>query len=503
MKRQKIAGIWADAAAFADKEITVCGWVRTVRDMKNFGFAELNDGSCFKSLQVVFERGKLNNYDEIARQNVGAALIVRGTLVLTPEAKQPFELKAAEIAVEGASTPDYPLQKKRHSVEFLRTIQHLRPRTNLFSAVFRVRSVAAQAVHEFFQSRGFVYVQTPIITGSDCEGAGEMFRVTTLDLNNLPRKEDGSVDDSKDFFGKATNLTVSGQLNAENFAMAFGDVYTFGPTFRAEVSYTQRHAAEFWMIEPEMAFADLNDYMDTAEAMVKYIISRVLERCPQEMEFFNSFVDKGLLERLHNVVSNDFGRISYTEAVELLKKSGQDFEYPVEWGIDLQTEHERYLTEKIFQKPIFVTDYPREIKAFYMRLNDDGKTVAAADCLVPGVGEIIGGSQREDARRGRDHRRQPERGTSRRARGAHGRAGAEERGLLVVYGPAPLRQLPPRRLRPGLRAHGHVPHGRVQHPRRRAAPPHHRQRRFLREQHEAVRPRRVTDELRPDSLVFS
>ncbi len=396
MKRQKIAGIWADAAAFADKEITVCGWVRTVRDMKNFGFAELNDGSCFKSLQVVFERGKLNNYDEIARQNVGAALIVRGTLVLTPEAKQPFELKASEIAVEGASTPDYPLQKKRHSVEFLRTIQHLRPRTNLFSAVFRVRSVAAQAVHEFFQSRGFVYVQTPIITGSDCEGAGEMFRVTTLDLNNLPRKEDGSVDDSKDFFGKATNLTVSGQLNAENFAMAFGDVYTFGPTFRAEVSYTQRHAAEFWMIEPEMAFADLNDYMDTAEAMVKYIISRVLERCPQEMEFFNSFVDKGLLERLHNVVSNDFGRISYTEAVALLEKSGQDFEYPVKWGIDLQTEHERYLTEQIFQKPIFVTDYPREIKAFYMRLNDDGKTVAAADCLVPGVGEIIGGSQREE-----------------------------------------------------------------------------------------------------------
>ena len=396
MKHQKIAGIFADASAFDGQKIRVCGWVRTVRDLKNFGFIELNDGSCFKSLQVVFERGSLNNYDEIAKQNVGAALIVDGTLVLTPKAKQPFELKADAITVEGASTPDYPLQKKRHSVEFLRTIQHLRPRTNLFSATFRVRSVAAQAVHEFFQSRGFVYVNTPIITGSDCEGAGEMFRVTTLDLNNLPLKEDGTVDDSKDFFGKPTSLTVSGQLNAENFAMAFGDVYTFGPTFRAEVSYTQRHAAEFWMIEPEMAFADLNDYMDTAEAMVKYIINRTMERCPQEMEFFNSFVDKGLLERLHNVVSNDFGRVSYTEAVDILKKSVHKFDYPVEWGIDLQTEHERYLTEQVFKKPVFVTDYPKEIKAFYMRLNDDGKTVAAADCLVPGIGEIIGGSQRED-----------------------------------------------------------------------------------------------------------
>ena len=396
MKHQKIAGIFADASAFDGQKIRVCGWVRTVRDLKNFGFIELNDGSCFKSLQVVFERGSLNNYDEISKQNVGAALIVDGTLVLTPEAKQPFELKADAITVEGTSTPDYPLQKKRHSVEFLRTIQHLRPRTNLFSATFRVRSVAAQAVHEFFQSRGFVYVNTPIITGSDCEGAGEMFRVTTLDLNNLPLKEDGTVDDSKDFFGKPTSLTVSGQLNAENFAMAFGDVYTFGPTFRAEVSYTQRHAAEFWMIEPEMAFADLNDYMDTAEAMVKYIINRTMERCPQEMEFFNSFVDKGLLERLHNVVSNDFGRVSYTEAVDILKKSGHKFDYPVEWGIDLQTEHERYLTEQIFKRPVFVTDYPQEIKAFYMRLNDDGKTVAAADCLVPGIGEIIGGSQREE-----------------------------------------------------------------------------------------------------------
>ncbi|MBQ7896722.1 MAG: asparagine--tRNA ligase [Oscillospiraceae bacterium] len=396
MKHQKISGIYADASAFDGQKLTVCGWVRTVRDMKNFGFVELNDGSCFKSLQIVFERSSLNNYDEIARQNVGAALIVHGTLVLTPDAKQPFELKADEIVVEGASTPDYPLQKKRHSVEFLRTIQHLRPRTNLFSATFRVRSVAAQAVHQFFRDRGFMYIHTPIITGSDCEGAGEMFRVTTLDMDNPPRKEDGSIDYSKDFFGKEASLTVSGQLNAENFAMAFGDVYTFGPTFRAEVSYTQRHAAEFWMIEPEMAFADLYDYMDTAEAMVKYIINTVLEQCPQEMEFFNSIVDKGLLERLNNVVANDFERVSYTDAVELLLKSGKKFEYPVQWGIDLQTEHERYLTEEVFKKPIFVTDYPKDIKAFYMRLNDDGKTVAAADCLVPGVGEIIGGSQREE-----------------------------------------------------------------------------------------------------------
>ena len=396
MKRQRISGIYDDAAAFEGQVITVCGWARSICDNKHFGFIALNDGSCFKPLQVVFARESLENYDEIAHQNVGAALICTGTLVLTPDAQQPFELKAEKIEVEGASTPDYPLQKKRHSVEFLRTIQHLRPRTNLFSATFRVRSVAAQAVHEFFQQRGFVYINTPIITGSDCEGAGEMFRVTTLDLNNLPLKEDGTVDDSKDFFGKACNLTVSGQLNAENFAMAFGDVYTFGPTFRAEVSYTQRHAAEFWMIEPEMAFADLNDYMDTAEAMVKYIINRTLERCPQEMEFFNQFVDKGLLERLQNVVSNDFGRVTYTEAVEILKNSGEQFEYPVEWGIDLQTEHERYLTEKVYKKPIFVTDYPKDIKAFYMRANDDGKTVAAADCLVPGIGEIIGGSQREE-----------------------------------------------------------------------------------------------------------
>ncbi|MBE6966982.1 MAG: asparagine--tRNA ligase [Ruminococcaceae bacterium] len=396
MQHQKISGIYADAAAFAGQHLTVCGWVRTVRDMKNFGFIELNDGSCFKSLQVVFARDTLNNYDEIAKQNVGAALIVTGELTLTPEAKQPFELKADSITVEGVSAPDYPLQKKRHSVEFLRTIQHLRPRTNLFSATFRVRSVAAQAVHEFFQERGFVYIHTPIITGSDCEGAGEMFQVTTLDPDNLPRTEDGQVDYSQDFFGKKTSLTVSGQLNAENFAMAFGDVYTFGPTFRAENSNTARHAAEFWMIEPEMAFADLDDDLECMEAMVKFIIRRTMERCPQEIEFFNSFVDKGLKERLTHVASSDFGRVTYTEAIELLKKSGHKFDFPVEWGIDLQTEHERYLTEQIFKKPVFVTDYPKEIKAFYMRLNDDGKTVAAADCLVPGIGEIIGGSQREE-----------------------------------------------------------------------------------------------------------
>ena len=396
MKRQRIAGIYASPETFGGQTLTVCGWARTIRDMKNFGFIELNDGSCFKSLQVVLERGKLENYDEVARQNVGAAFIVHGELVLTPDAKQPFELKADSVTVEGVSAPDYPLQKKRHSVEFLRTIQHLRPRTNLFSATFRVRSVAAYAVHEFFQNRGFVYVQTPIITGSDCEGAGEMFQVTTLDLENPPRTEDGQVDYSQDFFGKKTSLTVSGQLNAENFAMAFGDVYTFGPTFRAENSNTQRHAAEFWMIEPEMAFCDLAGDMDVAEAMIKHIIRRVLERCPDEIDFFNSFVDKGLKERLEHVMTSDFGRVSYTDAVEILKKNNDKFDYKVDWGTDLQTEHERYLTEQVFKKPVFVTDYPKEIKAFYMRLNDDGKTVAAADCLVPGIGEIIGGSQREE-----------------------------------------------------------------------------------------------------------
>ena len=391
-----VKSIYRNTAEYANKEVTVGGWIRTMRASKNFGFIELNDGSFFKNIQVVFEADKVSNYEEITKQNVGAALIVKGLLVETPEAKQPFEIKATEIEVEGTSTPDYPLQKKRHSVEFLREIAYLRPRTNLFSATFRVRSLVAMAIHEFFQNKGFIYAHTPIITGSDCEGAGEMFRVTTLDLENLPRTEDGKIDYSKDFFGKETNLTVSGQLSAETFAMAFRNIYTFGPTFRAENSNTTRHAAEFWMIEPEMAFADLNDNMEIAEEMLKYIIQYVLDNAPEEMEFFNNFVDKGLLERLDNILSNEFGRVTYTEAVELLKKSGQQFEYPVEWGIDLQTEHERYLTEQIFKKPVFVTDYPVEIKAFYMRLNDDKKTVAAMDLLVPGVGEIIGGSQREE-----------------------------------------------------------------------------------------------------------
>ncbi len=396
MERTAIAAIFADQERLGGQNVTVMGWARTIRDMKTFGFIELNDGSCFKNLQVVMDANVLDNFKEIAGQNVGAALIVKGEVALTPEAKQPLEIKAASIAVEGPSSPEYPLQKKRHSVEYLRTIQHLRPRTNLFSAAFRVRSVAAHAVHCFFQDRGFVYVHTPIITGSDCEGAGEMFQVTTLDLNNPPRTPDGQIDYTKDFFGKQTSLTVSGQLNAENFAMAFGNVYTFGPTFRAENSNTQRHAAEFWMIEPEMAFADLGDYMDNAEAMIKYIIKTVLEKCPDEIAFFNSFVDKGLKERLEHVASSDFGRVSYTEAVEILKKNNDKFDFKVEWGTDLQTEHERYLTEQVFQRPVFVTDYPKEIKAFYMRLNDDGKTVAAADCLVPAIGEIIGGSQREE-----------------------------------------------------------------------------------------------------------
>ncbi len=396
MERTTIRELFAHRDELGGKEITVCGWARTIRDMKTFGFLELNDGSAFQNLQVVFADGEIDNFKEVARQNVGAAFEVRGTVVLTPEAKQPLELRAAMLRVEGVSAPEYPLQKKRHSVEFLRTIQHLRPRTNLFSATYRVRSVAAYAIHRFFQERGFVYVHTPIITASDCEGAGEMFQVTTLDLNDLPRTEEGGVDYAQDFFGKPASLTVSGQLNAENFAMAFGDVYTFGPTFRAEKSNTQRHAAEFWMIEPEMAFCDLTGDMDVAEAMIKFVIRAVMEQCPEELKFFNSFVDKGLLERLEHVVSSDFGRVSYTEAIEILEKSGEKFEFPVFWGCDLQTEHERYLTERHFQKPIFVTDYPKEIKAFYMRLNPDGKTVAAADCLVPGIGEIIGGSQREE-----------------------------------------------------------------------------------------------------------
>ena len=396
MERTTIAAIFASSEHLGGQTVTVMGWARTIRDMKTFGFIELNDGSCFKNLQVVMDAGALDNFKEIAAQNVGTALIVKGEVVLTPEAKQPLEVKAASIAVEGPSTPDYPLQKKRHSIEFLRTIQHLRPRTNLFSAAFRVRSVAAHAVHCFFQDQGFVYVHTPIITGSDCEGAGEMFQVTTLDLNNPPRTGDGQVDYARDFFGRQTSLTVSGQLNAENFAMAFGNVYTFGPTFRAENSNTQRHAAEFWMIEPEMAFADLGDYMDNAEPMIKYVIKTVLEKCPDEIAFFNSFVDKGLKERLEHVASSDFARVSYTEAVEILQKNNDQFDFKVEWGCDLQTEHERYLTEQVYKRPVFVTDYPKEIKAFYMRLNDDGKTVAAADCLVPGIGEIIGGSQREE-----------------------------------------------------------------------------------------------------------
>jgi len=396
MNRITIAALFADQEKLGGQSVTVMGWARTIRDMKTFGFIELNDGSCFKNLQIVMDANELANYKEIAGQNVGTALIVTGTVVLTPEAKQPLEVKAATIAVEGVSTPDYPLQKKRHSIEFLRTIQHLRPRTNLFSAAFRVRSVAAHAVHCFFQEQGFVYVHTPIITASDCEGAGEMFQVTTLDMNDPPRLEDGSVDWSQDFFGKKASLTVSGQLNAENFAMAFGNVYTFGPTFRAENSNTQRHAAEFWMIEPEMAFTDLAGYMDNAEAMIKYVIKTVLEKCPDEINFFNSFVDKGLKERLELVANSDFGRVTYTEAVEILKKVNDQFDYKVEWGTDLQTEHERYLTEQVYKRPVFVTDYPKEIKAFYMRQNDDGKTVAAADCLVPGVGELIGGSQREE-----------------------------------------------------------------------------------------------------------
>ncbi|MCD8008610.1 MAG: asparagine--tRNA ligase [Clostridiales bacterium] len=395
MARTTIAQLYADSAGFADQTVTVAGWARTIRNMKNLGFLSLNDGSCFKCLQVILDKS-LENYTEVAGQNVGAAFIVVGKLVLTPAAKQPFELQAVTVTVEGPSAPDYPLQKKRHTTEFLRTIQHLRPRTNLFSATFRVRSVAAHAIHCFFQDRGFVYVHTPLITGSDCEGAGEMFSVTTLDLENVPKTPDGQVDWSKDFFGKHTSLTVSGQLNCENFAMAFGNVYTFGPTFRAENSNTQRHAAEFWMIEPEIAFADLNDDMDLAEDMIKYIIRFVMEKCPDEMDFFNSFVDKGLKDRLTHVAESEFGRVTYTEAVDILQKSGKKFDYPVTWGCDLQTEHERYLTEEHFKRPVFVTDYPKEIKAFYMRLNDDGKTVAAADCLVPGIGEIIGGSQREE-----------------------------------------------------------------------------------------------------------
>ena len=395
MELTNIREIFRNKDKFADKEVTIGGWVRSNRNSKNFGFIVVNDGTFFEPIQVVYGNG-LDNYDEVGKINVGAAIIVRGTLVLTPDAKQPFEIQAAEVTVEGASTPDYPLQKKRHTFEYLRTISHLRPRTNTFEAVFRVRSLCAYAIHKFFQERDFVYVHTPLITGSDCECAGEMFQVTTLDLNNLPMTEDGKVDFSKDFFNKPTNLTVSGQLNGETYAMAFKNIYTFGPTFRAENSNTTRHAAEFWMIEPEIAFADLEDDMMLAESMLKYVINYVLENAPEEMAFFNNFVDKGLLDRLRNVVENDFARVTYTEAIDILSKHNDKFDYKVSWGCDLQTEHERYLTEQIYKRPVFVTDYPKEIKAFYMKLNDDGKTVAAVDCLVPGIGEIIGGSQRED-----------------------------------------------------------------------------------------------------------
>ncbi len=387
--------LFRETEKYAGKKVSVGGWVRSIRDSKTFGFMVLSDGSFYTTLQVVFH-DTMENFGDICRLNVGSAVIVTGTLVLTPEAKQPFEIQADTVAVEGESTPDYPLQKKRHSLEFLRTMPHLRPRTNTFQAVFRVRSLVAYAIHKFFQERDFVYVHTPIITASDAEGAGEMFQVTTLPLDNMPLTEDGKIDFSQDFFGKPVNMTVSGQLNVEPFAQTFRNVYTFGPTFRAENSNTARHAAEFWMIEPEMAFADLQDDMEVAEAMIKYIINYVLENAPEEMAFFNERIDKGLIERLQGVVNAEFGHVTYTEAIELLLKSGKKFDYPVKWGVDLQTEHERYLTEEVFKRPVFVTDYPKEIKAFYMKQNPDGKTVAAMDCLVPGIGEIIGGSQREE-----------------------------------------------------------------------------------------------------------
>ncbi len=396
MQLTTVKELFTEREKYLDKEVRVGGWIRSIRDSKAFGFIVLNDGTCFETLQIVYH-DTMDNFAEISKLNVGAAILVKGTLVATPEAKQPFEIQADEVVVEGTSSADYPLQKKRHSFEYLRTISHLRPRTNTFQAVFRVRSLIAYAIHQYFQEQGFVYVHTPLITGSDCEGAGEMFQVTTMDLNNIPKKEDGSVDFSQDFFGKPTNLTVSGQLNGETFAMAFRNIYTFGPTFRAENSNTTRHAAEFWMIEPEMAFADLNDNMAVAEGMLKYVIRYVLEHAPAEMNFFNQFVDKGLLDRLNHVLNSEFGHVTYTEAIKLLEEHNDKFDYKVFWGCDLQTEHERYLTEQIFKRPVFVTDYPKEIKAFYMKQNDDGKTVAAMDCLVPGIGEIIGGSQREDS----------------------------------------------------------------------------------------------------------
>ncbi len=395
MELTNIRDLFRGQQQFADQQVTIGGWVRSNRKSKAFGFLMVNDGTFFEAVQIVYGAG-LENFEEIGKVNVGAALIITGTFVATPDAKQPFEIQAQKVEIEGASSPDYPLQKKRHTFEFLRTISHLRPRTNTFEAVFRVRSLTAYAIHKFFQERDFVYVHTPIITGSDCEGAGEMFQVTTMDLGSLPKTDDGSIDYTQDFFGKPTNLTVSGQLNGETYAMAFKNIYTFGPTFRAENSNTTRHAAEFWMIEPEIAFADLEDDMMLAEQMLKYIISYVLEHAPEEMAFFNQFVDKGLIERLEHVKNSDFARVSYTEAIQLLEKHNSKFDYQVSWGADLQTEHERYLTEQVFKRPVFVYDYPKEIKAFYMKLNEDGKTVAAVDCLVPGIGEIIGGSQRED-----------------------------------------------------------------------------------------------------------
>lgn len=396
MKRTEIKKLYENANAYTDGTVKVCGWIRTNRDSKALGFMEINDGSCFKGVQVVFEREKLENFQEVAKYNVGAAVIVEGNLILTPQAKQPFEINATNIELEGASAPEYPLQKKRHTLEYLRTIAHLRPRTNTYSAAFRVRSVAALAIHRFFEEQGFIYAHTPLISCSDCEGAGEMFRVTTLDMENPPRDSEGKIDYSEDFFGKSAYLTVSGQLQGEIMAQAFGKIYTFGPTFRAEKSYTQRHAAEFWMIEPEIAFADLNDDMELAESMIKFVIKYVMEHCEQDIAFLNQFVDKGLIERLTAVANSDFARVTYTEAVKLLEQHNDEFEFKVFWGCDLQTEHERYLTEVIFKKPVFVTDYPKEIKAFYMRLNDDGKTVAACDLLVMGIGEIVGGSQREE-----------------------------------------------------------------------------------------------------------
>ena len=395
MELTSIKDLYRNREQYLNQEITIGGWLRSKRDSKTFGFLVVNDGTFFEPLQVVYS-DTLSNFADITKLNVGAALIVKGTLVPTPQAKQPFEVQASEVQIEGASAPNYPLQKKRHSFEYLRTISHLRPRTNTFQAVFRVRSLIAYAIHKFFQERDFVYVHTPLITGSDCEGAGEMFQVTTLDLQNIPKTTDGTVDFTKDFFGKPTNLTVSGQLNGETYAMAFKNIYTFGPTFRAENSNTTRHAAEFWMIEPEMAFADLQDNMILAESMLKYVINYVLENAPEEMEFFNKFVDKGLIERLRHVAESDFAHVTYTDAIAILEKHNDEFEYKVSWGCDLQTEHERYLTEKEFKRPVFVTDYPKEIKAFYMKMNEDNKTVAAMDCLVPGIGEIIGGSQRED-----------------------------------------------------------------------------------------------------------